>query len=95
MPDHDLAIYSHRSDAAPDNQGRRCSPSGADDLSPIVPPEGKSTCETTSPLPFYLIPTARARCQVLNTRRRYALDSGEPYGVWGGTTPTERFSMVE
>ncbi|MFJ6095663.1 WhiB family transcriptional regulator [Williamsia muralis] len=30
------------------------------------------------------------RCPVLTECRDHALETGEPYGVWGGTTPRER-----
>lgn len=30
------------------------------------------------------------RCPVLNACREWALDTGEPYGVWGGLTAAER-----
>jgi len=29
-------------------------------------------------------------CEVLEHCRNYALDAGEPYGIWGALTPTER-----
>ncbi|MDI6630176.1 MAG: WhiB family transcriptional regulator [Rhodococcus sp. (in: high G+C Gram-positive bacteria)] len=32
-------------------------------------------------------------CPVRGECLRYALDSGEPYGVWGGLTPIERFRL--
>jgi WhiB family redox-sensing transcriptional regulator len=30
------------------------------------------------------------RCPVLSVCREWALDTGEPYGVWGGLTSAER-----
>lgn len=32
-------------------------------------------------------------CPVRDQCLRYALESGEPYGVWGGLTPIERFRV--
>ncbi|WP_407662754.1 WhiB family transcriptional regulator [Mycolicibacterium helvum] len=29
-------------------------------------------------------------CPVLEACRRYALNAHEPYGIWGGLTPSER-----
>jgi WhiB family transcriptional regulator, redox-sensing transcriptional regulator len=29
-------------------------------------------------------------CPVLESCRRYALNAHEPYGIWGGLTPSER-----
>ncbi|MFJ8622302.1 WhiB family transcriptional regulator [Kitasatospora sp. NPDC093550] len=35
-----------------------------------------------------------ARCPVLARCRQYALDVGEPYGVWGGLTEDERRRLI-
>ncbi|MBY4039264.1 WhiB family transcriptional regulator [Rhodococcus fascians] len=33
-------------------------------------------------------------CPVMQECRRYALSTPEPYGVWGGMTPTERHAVM-
>lgn len=35
-----------------------------------------------------------ARCPVVERCRSHALESHEPYGVWGGTTPEERQRLL-
>ncbi|WP_188543089.1 WhiB family transcriptional regulator [Rhodococcoides trifolii] len=35
-----------------------------------------------------------AACPVIASCLRHALDAGEPHGVWGGTTATERWSAL-
>lgn len=35
-----------------------------------------------------------ALCPVVNRCREYALKAGEPYGVWGGLTATERARLT-
>jgi len=35
-----------------------------------------------------------ARCRVIEDCRRHALSAREPYGVWGGTTETERDALL-
>lgn len=32
-------------------------------------------------------------CPVLNQCRQYAIDTAEPYGIWGATTPQERRNL--
>ncbi|SHT12945.1 transcriptional regulator [Mycobacteroides abscessus subsp. abscessus] len=34
-----------------------------------------------------------SRCPVLDMCRTWALDNGEEFGIWGGTTPAERAAM--
>jgi WhiB family redox-sensing transcriptional regulator len=34
------------------------------------------------------------RCPVARECLTYALEHREPYGIWGGTTPKERFAML-
>lgn len=36
----------------------------------------------------------REPCPVLVPCRRYAVDTQEPHGIWGGTTPEERAELV-
>ncbi|OZC42613.1 hypothetical protein CH286_25540 [Rhodococcus sp. WWJCD1] len=35
-----------------------------------------------------------AQCPVVSRCREYALQAGEPYGVWGGLTATERARLT-
>lgn len=35
-----------------------------------------------------------ARCPVLEQCRQHALTVHEPYGIWGGLTENERFSLL-
>lgn len=34
-----------------------------------------------------------ARCPVRVACREYAVETGAPYGIWGGTTPKERAQL--
>lgn len=66
-------------------------------------------CRDVSTDTFYPPDRARGRARVLNDRpakqicescavlvpcRRYALDTREPHGIWGGTTPQERDELL-
>src|SRR5919112_6396776 len=35
------------------------------------------------------------RCPVRQACLAYALDAGEPYGIWGGLTTNERLTLIE
>jgi WhiB family redox-sensing transcriptional regulator len=61
-------------------------------------------CAETDPETFYPVGSSRAadyepakticaRCDVRNDCLRYALDTNEEHGVWGGLTPDERYAL--
>lgn len=67
-----------------------------------------ATCKSVDPAVFYSPGEERGRnrlareatakqvcfrCPVIDDCLNFALETGEPHGVWGGTTPTERLTM--
>lgn len=66
-----------------------------------------ANCRTTDPEQFFpavseeTAATVRmaklicSQCDVQVQCLRYALDSGEPFGIWGGMTPRERHALRE
>ncbi|MGC0362646.1 WhiB family redox-sensing transcriptional regulator [Rhodococcus sp. 27YEA15] len=67
-----------------------------------------ATCKTVDPAVFYSPGDERGRnraarensakqvcyrCPVIAECRGFALSTGEPHGVWGGMTPTERLAL--
>ncbi len=67
-----------------------------------------ATCKSVDPAVFYSPGEERGRnrlareqaakqvcfrCPVIDDCLNFALETGEPHGVWGGTTPTERLAL--
>jgi WhiB family transcriptional regulator, redox-sensing transcriptional regulator len=62
----------------------------------------RGVCSRQDPDTFFPPPREAAdaalalcrRCEVLGSCLAWALDAGDRYGVWGGTTPRERRAMT-